>query len=340
MYRCAGRLPSWSDVSDWDTCCVQAAPLEPLGRFKVSFQSGSDVSGTTLPKLSRELPQPQLKTVPDTHTEEHNDIVPHLNSLKAALPAPDSRVNVSDVFWMTTVMAAACGLGAIPFFFIDKLSKGWAAMANAVACGVMIAASFDLLHEAEGYGTAPLILGLVTGCLFIKFMQDWLEQYEDVKFQDLRGADAHKILLFVGIMAAHAVGEGSGVGALLACSAIACECLRSWHFTAVFRIKKHEPIHTCSGGEQLRRACRWEITIALHSMHVTSHLHFQATRPSPCCSALRCRAAMVSESIPDLLNAITPGHTMPHLGRKHCPVPSCSTHAHIPVTASGQHLAH
>ena len=128
------------------------------------------------------------------------------------MPAPDSRVNVSDVFWMTTVMAAACGLGAIPFFFIDKLSKGWAAMANAVACGVMIAASFDLLHEAEGYGTAPLILGLVTGCLFIKFMQDWLEQYEDVKFQDLRGADAHKILLFVGIMAAHAVGEGSGVG--------------------------------------------------------------------------------------------------------------------------------
>lgn len=114
---------------------------------------------------------------------------------------------------MTTVMAAACGLGAVPFFFIEKLSKGWAAMANAVACGVMIAASFDLLHEAEGYGTAPLILGLVTGCLFIKFMQDWLEQYEDVKFQDLRGADAHKILLFVGIMAAHAVGEGSGVGA-------------------------------------------------------------------------------------------------------------------------------
>lgn len=44
------------------------------------------------------------------------------------------------------------------------------------------------------------------------FLQDWLEQYEDVKFQDLRGADAHKIMLFVGIMAAHAIGEGSGVG--------------------------------------------------------------------------------------------------------------------------------
>lgn len=191
---------------------VQAAPLEPIGRFVVTLRTGKDLSGTTLPKHER--PQPHPRPFPDTQPAEKVVPVPHLDPLKAALPAPDSRVNVSDVFWMTTVMAAACGLGAIPFFFIEKLSKGWAAMANAVACGVMIAASFDLLHEAEGYGTAPLIIGLVTGCIFIKFMQDWLEQYEDVKFQDLRGADAHKILLFVGIMAAHAVGEGSGVGAL------------------------------------------------------------------------------------------------------------------------------
>eukprot|EP00892_Ulva_mutabilis_P008834 jgi/Ulvmu1/6322/UM029_0030.1 len=191
-----------------------AAPLEPLGRFVVSLRSGYHAVDSTLPSLKAEISQPQPRPQPVLQTQPTERIVPvtHVNSLKAALPAPDSRVNVSDVFWMTTVMAAACGLGAIPFFFIDKLSKGWAAMANAVACGVMIAASFDLLHEAEGYGTAPLILGLVTGCLFIKFMQDWLEQYEDVKFQDLRGADAHKILLFVGIMAAHAVGEGSGVG--------------------------------------------------------------------------------------------------------------------------------
>lgn len=193
---------------------VQAAPLEPIGRFVVTLRSGHDPTATTVPKLLHERPQPRPQLSPKTQTVEKAVPAPYLDPLKAALPAPDSRVNVSDVFWMTTVMAAACGLGAIPFFFIDKLSKGWAAMANAVACGVMIAASFDLLHEAEGYGTAPLILGLVTGCIFIKFMQDWLEQYEDVKFQDLRGADAHKILLFVGIMAAHAVGEGSGVGAL------------------------------------------------------------------------------------------------------------------------------
>ena len=36
--------------------------------------------------------------------------------------------------------------------------------------------------------------------------------YEDVKFESLRGADARKIVLVLGIMGAHALGEGSGVG--------------------------------------------------------------------------------------------------------------------------------
>jgi zinc transporter ZupT len=125
----------------------------------------------------------------------------------------DRRVGAGDVFWMTTVMAAACGIGALPFFFIDELSKGWAALANAVACGVMLAASFDLVHESDGHGSLPLIVGLISGCVFIKVLQDWLHQYEGVKFEGFTGANAQKILLFVGIMAAHAIGEGCGVGA-------------------------------------------------------------------------------------------------------------------------------
>ena len=156
---------------------------------------------------------------------------PHKASNKPAEAdgwAPEKKVNASDVFWMTLCMAAACGLGASPFFFITHLSKVWAALANAVACGVMLAASFDLLHEAEEYGSVPLILGLVVGCLFIKLMQDWLHEYEDIKFEGFSGADAKKMALFVGIMAAHAIGEGSGVGGLPSCLASAlnlCLCL-------------------------------------------------------------------------------------------------------------------
>ena len=50
------------------------------------------------------------------------------------------------------------------------------------------------------------------GSLFIWVSQRWLEQFEDVKFESLRGANARKVVLVVGIMAAHALGEGSGVG--------------------------------------------------------------------------------------------------------------------------------
>lgn len=146
---------------------LQGEKLKPLSSMRVGVHSDADLSSLAHAQLtahSSEETKPQAPTVQ----------VP-IKSPNGKIPPPDSptesKVNVRDVFWMTTVMAAACGVGALPFFFIEKLSKGWAALANAVACGVMIAASFDLLHEAESFGPAPLILGLVVGCLFIKHMQ-------------------------------------------------------------------------------------------------------------------------------------------------------------------------
>ena len=69
----------------------------------------------------------------------------------------------SQVFVMTTLMASCSGLGAVPFFFLSSLSEEWAALANAVACGVMLAASFDLVHEGQPYGAAYTILGVILG---------------------------------------------------------------------------------------------------------------------------------------------------------------------------------
>ena len=48
--------------------------------------------------------------------------------------------------------------------------------------------------------------------MFIQASQQFLERFEDVKFESLQGASARKTVLVVGIMAAHALGEGSGVG--------------------------------------------------------------------------------------------------------------------------------
>ena len=119
---------------------------------------------------------------------------------------------VGAVFFMTLLMAAASGLGAVPFFFVRRLSPRLAALANALACGVMLAASFDLVHEGEPHGALLVVMGVCLGAVFIALTQRALRDQEDVRFGLLRGAEARKTLLMVGIMTAHSLGEGSGVG--------------------------------------------------------------------------------------------------------------------------------
>ena len=77
--------------------------------------------------------------------------------------------NDMQVAVMTTLMGSASGLGAVPFFFVGSLSAEWAALANALACGVMLAASFDLVHEGQPYGAGLTILGVILGgCLGVR----------------------------------------------------------------------------------------------------------------------------------------------------------------------------
>ncbi|KAL6764687.1 zinc permease family [Haematococcus lacustris] len=126
---------------------------------------------------------------------------------------PDgSSVPILTILGMTCFMSAMAGFGALPFFFCGKLKQSWAGIANAVACGVMLSASFDLLHEGAPYSPFLTIVGMLAGAIFIKSSQEFLSQFDDASFQDLNGADARKAMLIVGVMAAHAFGEGSGVG--------------------------------------------------------------------------------------------------------------------------------
>lgn len=67
------------------------------------------------------------------------------------------------VFLLTILMAGASAFGAVPFFFVGQLGKEWSALANAIACGVMLAASFDLVHEGQPYGGSLVILGIILG---------------------------------------------------------------------------------------------------------------------------------------------------------------------------------
>ncbi|KAJ4970171.1 hypothetical protein NE237_003270 [Protea cynaroides] len=124
----------------------------------------------------------------------------------------NSKVPVATVAWLTLAMAAATGLGAVPFFFVE-LDPQWAGMCNGMAAGVMLAASFDLVQEGQAHGSGSwVVLGILSGGIFIWLCKKFLEHYGEVSMLDIKGADASKAILVIGIMTLHSFGEGSGVG--------------------------------------------------------------------------------------------------------------------------------
>ncbi|KAK4476368.1 hypothetical protein RD792_015517 [Penstemon davidsonii] len=80
----------------------------------------------------------------------------------------NNRVSVSTVAFFTLVMAAATGLGAIPFFFVE-LDPEWGGICNGMAAGVMLAASFDLIQEGQSHGSGGswVVMGILAGGIFI-----------------------------------------------------------------------------------------------------------------------------------------------------------------------------
>ncbi|KAG4388964.1 hypothetical protein GLYMA_09G271900v4 [Glycine max] len=134
------------------------------------------------------------------------------NSVVGSRKGGSNKVSVSTVALFTLAMAAATGLGAVPFFFVE-LDPQWAGLCNGMAAGVMLAASFDLIQEGQEFGAGNwVVTGILAGGIFIWLCKKFLEQYGEVSMLDLKGADATKVVLVIGIMTLHSFGEGSGVG--------------------------------------------------------------------------------------------------------------------------------
>jgi hypothetical protein len=98
------------------------------------------------------------------------------DSSQAAAVGSRPKVPLLAVTVMSAVMSLMSTLGVLPYFFCSKLSKPWAGVANAVASGVMLAASFGLLAEGAPYGGTYLITGMLLGVVFVKFCEEHLEQ--------------------------------------------------------------------------------------------------------------------------------------------------------------------
>lgn len=115
------------------------------------------------------------------------------------------------VFVYGLITALATGLGAIPFAFVRRVSPNVVAVANALAAGLMLGASFGLVAEGTSYGRVQTIAGATLGVAFILVTQHVLSRY-DIQFGKARGAGARRMVLMVIVMTVHSFSEGVAVG--------------------------------------------------------------------------------------------------------------------------------
>src|SRR3954466_14857752 len=117
------------------------------------------------------------------------------------------------VFLLAVLTAVTTGFGALPFLFVKDLSRGLLGVSNALASGLMLAASFGLVYEGAVHSLWRTLLGVVLGLTFIVFTRSLLQHDEHpAVFASMGGFDARKALLIVGVMTLHSFTEGVGVG--------------------------------------------------------------------------------------------------------------------------------
>jgi zinc transporter ZupT len=120
--------------------------------------------------------------------------------------------SVFTVFLYASITAIATGLGALPFLVFKDVSRRWLGYSNAVAGGLMLTASFTLIFEGLAYGLWKTIAGILLGLGFILLSDSWLAKRGDLSISNLKGADARKAILILGVMTLHSFTEGVGVG--------------------------------------------------------------------------------------------------------------------------------
>mmetsp|Transcript_19416 Transcript_19416/g.33318 ORF Transcript_19416/g.33318 Transcript_19416/m.33318 type:complete len:369 (+) Transcript_19416:127-1233(+) len=126
------------------------------------------------------------------------------------------------VFYYGWISAMSTGFGVLPLCFVSEMKEYWIGVSNAIAAGMMFAASYSLFMEGCTFddtnddsslsATSRTGLGCLLGLLFILGTKSFLDQNEDVKLGSLSGADTRKILLIVFVMTLHSFSEGVGIG--------------------------------------------------------------------------------------------------------------------------------
>ena len=124
-----------------------------------------------------------------------------------------SQPNLAQVALLALATAVATGFGALPFATGRGLARRWLGGANAVAAGLMLAASFGLIYEGLDHGLVGVVVGILLGLLFIVVANTRLHgEASPAAFAGMSAFDARKALLIVAIMTVHSFSEGVAVG--------------------------------------------------------------------------------------------------------------------------------
>ncbi len=147
--------------------------------------------------------------------------------------SPEKSVaNVAAYAWITT---ASTGLGAAPFYCFTSLRSTWLGVSNAVAGGMMTAASIGLIIEAmedealiaalpgheHNHGALKVVLGLAVGGAFMLLSKRYLDGMDHLDIGNLHGASARRALLIIAVMTLHSFAEGL-VRGLVWCGVVWC----------------------------------------------------------------------------------------------------------------------
>lgn len=138
------------------------------------------------------------------------------------------------VFLYSLLTAVCTGLGALPFALSRKFTPSFTGKANAIAASLMLAASFGLIYEwlwsweviasqAQNlwfdeivfwvpFVTLATVVWLLCWLGMILLSDTVLSKYEHLSIDSIKGADAKKIILILGVMTLHSFSEWIAVG--------------------------------------------------------------------------------------------------------------------------------
>lgn len=121
-------------------------------------------------------------------------------------------------------------------------------------------------------------------CLISLFGFQILEQYGDVSMLDIKGADATKVILVIGIMTLHSFGEGSGVGVSFAGSKGFTQGLLVTLAIAVHNIPEGLAVSMvlASRGVSPQNAMLWSVITSLPQVAYYGFLSIMLLNTLPC----------------------------------------------------------